>query len=323
MSEPQKSAPAWTRDYVPVVDSPPGAFERIKSHYFQNVVLPTMHVAGYERAMRVASWLGRFLYDRMPAVRRSVLPPLRDALGHRGSVDLETLARESVAHAMSTHVVIAFIERLIRAGTWARRIRVLGAEPILEAVRAGRGVVIAGADFGENEVGMTAAGYHFGGRVAVIVNPFQSAIHQRWMAYMVRRRLATLYPRLGAVANSRTALRRGQVLFMIGHYLGERGRGVTLTFLGRRATYYPTAATLAARTHCPLAVVTCVRTDGPNEFELRVREFFEPPAHAPLEWIDDATRRTLSAFESAILERPVQFAWFRQPADQAAGPEVI
>lgn len=306
------------RSYVPALAIPGSRFERIKLRYFQRIVMPAIHAAGYERAFQVAERLGRFLYDNVPSARRAVLLPLRDALEqtHSGAA-IDAIARECVAHAISSHVVIAYIDRRVRPGTWERCVRMIDSKPLADAMHAGRGVVVAAADHGENEVGMTAAGHYFGGRVAAIVGPVQSSIHQRWMADLVRRRVATLYPRVGALTHSENALSSGRMLFVIAHHVGRRGRGVTLRFLGRRQTFYPSAAMLAARAHCPLAVVTCTRTEGPYRFEMRVREFLDPPPDASLEWVHDATRRTLGALEAGILERPSQFLWFRQPPEQA------
>lgn len=309
-------APA-VRGYVPALQAPRSRMERFKLRYFESIVTPAMHAAGYERAMRVSDWLGRFMFDHIPIVRQTVLRPMQDALPEWDSARLEAMGRESVAHAISTHVVTAYIDRRVRERTWEGCVEMIGAEPIADAVDAGRGVVVAAVDFGDNEVGMTAAAHRFNGKVAVIVGPVQSSIHQRWMAQLVRRRLATLYPRVGALSHSEGALLAGQALFVIANHIGRRGRGVAMSFLGRQQTFYPTAAMLAARSGCPLAVVTCERTAGAFRFEMRVREFLEPPPDAPLEWVHDTTRRTLGALEEAILERPEQYFWFRQPPGQA------
>jgi lauroyl/myristoyl acyltransferase len=281
--------------------------------YSRWFVLNAAHAVGFHHSRRIARWLAGFLYDYIPEVRERVRRPLKAAYG--GSLSeaaLERVARACVEHSLYGFLETEFIERRIRPGTWRRYVRLVGIEPLVGAVRAGRGIVVAGVDFGNNEVGVTLAGCVSGGRIAAIVAPVQSTVHRRWMAGLVRRRLAVLYPRRGALASSERALEEGRILFVIANHPARRGRGVTVDFLGRTVPYYPTVAMLAARTCCPLAVITCVRRDEPFQFELRVRDWIEPPPGASLEWVQEATRRVLRCLASAVRESPEQYLWYRQ-----------
>jgi len=306
--------PRHAHTFVPQLTRLRRPTERLSRFYFRWAVLCAAHAIGFNTSRRVARWLAGFLYDHIPMVREQVYRPIKAGFGDTLSeTGLEHLARTCVEHSLYGFLETEFIDRSIRPRTWRRHVRVIGVEPLIAAVRAGRGVVVAGVDLGNNDVGMTVAAHASGGRIAIIVTPVQSAVHQRWMAGLVRRRLAALYPRRGALAESRRALEQGRVLFVIANPPDPSGRGVATSFLGRTMPYYPTAAVLAARTCSPLAVITSVRLDEPFQFELRVRDWVEPPPEASLKWVHETTRRVLCCLESAVREHPEQYLWFRQP----------
>lgn len=280
-------------------------------------------VIGLKASLRMAESAARLFYEHARGVRELVMPPIAACFGgERSSAELDALARACVVNDFRCNVEIEFIHRLLRRGSWQRHVRVVGTERLDACIAAGRGVIAAGADLGNNEVGMTAQGLRSNGRVGVVVNPFQSAVHQRWMAGLVRRRLAALYPSEGALISGARGLREGRLVFIVPTYRDPKGRGARVTFLGQEGAFFPAVGMLAARTGCPVAVVTSRRLPGDYQFEVGVRDWIEPPTTPSKKWAQACTSRVLSVLDAAIRESPAQFAWYRAPRPAAEMPSV-
>jgi lauroyl/myristoyl acyltransferase len=282
----------------------------VRSAYYQYGLVTAAHVLGFEPTARIARRAGRFLWKHIPLMNRGIQDTVAAALAEtRSPEEIDEIACRFTTDFWLFFLETEFIHRKITRNTWPRYVRTHNADRLIEAVRGGRGVVGVSAYFGNHQVGMTALGCMLDGKVAGIVSPLQFMTQQRWMAGLVRRRLARLYPRGDAMNNSIRALRDGSLILLIAEHLSKGRHAVEVEYLGAVQPFHPSAALLAWRTRSPLAVVTCCRLDEPFRFELAVRDWIEPPSNGGRQWVRDATVRAIRALDQAIRERPAQYAW--------------
>ena len=278
--------------------------------YYRWGLMLAAHTLGFETAARGARAAGQFLWNNIPLVHSGIRDTIAVALGEtHGRAEIDAIARRYAIEMSLNYLETDFVHRKISAGNWRTQVRCCDMDRLADAVRSGTGVVAASAYFGNHQVGMTAFGLMLGSKVAGIVSPLQHPVQQRWMAGMVRRRLAKLYPQGDAMHNAMRALGDGNLVLIIGEHLSQSRSAVEVTFLGKLQRFYPSAALLAWRKKCPLAVVTCHRLEAPFRFELRVREWLEPSGRRRYDWVREATVRAMTSLDAAIRERPEQYAW--------------
>jgi len=300
--------------FVPKLAVGANPFAWLRHLYYRWGLMLFCQAAGLDASLRGARWAGTFLHKNVPLFRDEIRRTFEQAFCRtHDPQDIEKFARAYVLEFGHIFVETEFIARAIRRRTCSRYVRCVDLEPLIAAVQSGRGVVGASSYFGNHQVGMTVVGYLLGGRVGGIVSPRQYATQQRWMAHVARSRLARLYPRGAAVTSSLEALRDGRLLLIISGHVSQAKAAIQTEFLGRTQAVYPTPATLAWRSGCPIAVLTCCRLDEPFRFELRLRDWIEPPRSGPRrDWIRNTTIRVLRDLEAAIQEHPAQYAWTRQ-----------
>jgi lauroyl/myristoyl acyltransferase len=300
--------------FVPELAVAANPFAWLRHLYYRWGLMLFCQAMGLDASLRGARRAGRFLHKNVPFFRNEIRRTFQKALGRTHDPQaIEAIARAHVLEFTHVFVETEFIARAIRRGTWPRYIRCVDLEPLIAAVQSGRGVVGASSYLGNHQVGMTVLGYLLGGQVAGIVSPRQYATQQRWMAHIVRTRLARLYPRGAAITGSLQALRDGHLLLIISEHVSRAKAAIQTEFLGRTQPVYPTPATLAWRSGCPIAVLTCHRLDERFRFELRLRDWIEPPrSGSRRDWIREATVRVMRRLDDAIREHPSQYAWTRQ-----------
>jgi len=298
------------RDFVPRLYVTPGLGSLMRAVYYRWGLMLAAQIVGFDAASRAARMGGRFLWKHIPLFRDEIRRTIAAAFDTTpDDLRVEAIARAHATDLWRYHLETEFIHRLIRPGSWRRFVRCVGTERLIDAIRRGRGVVGAGVYLGSHQAGMTALGCLLGGRVAGIVSPMQYSTQRRWMAGMVRRRLAKLYPRGDAIGNSLRALREGRLLLVIAEHKAGGKTGVETEFLGQRLRVPTSVAMLAWRTRCPIAVLTCTRREQPFTFEIRLHDWMEPPARGHRAWLADTTLRVTRSLEAAIREHPEQYAW--------------
>jgi len=286
---------------------------RLRDLYCRWVLLLAAQIAGFAVAADVARRSGRFLWNNVPLFRYGVTKTIAEALGTTHSPEqIEVIARTHAETFRLSLLETEFVHRKLNASNWRKHVRFVGFEPVFKRVRSGRGVMAPATYLGCHQVGMTALGWCLHGRVAAIVSPFQYSTQQRWMAWVARRRLAALYPAGDAISRSLQALRQGRLLVMISEHVRTGSTAIHANFLGKEQGFHPTAAMLAWRSRCPIAVIACRRLDEPYRFELRVYDWIEPPASGRKDWIHDTTFRVVRVLDAIVREHPDQFTWLRQ-----------
>ena len=300
---------------APRLQTGPGLKNHLQALCRRWGLMLALQVVGFDAAARLARMGGRFVWKHLPLMNRQVLETIQEALRAGHSPDeIDEIARRYTTDLWLGFIETEYIFRRITARDWQRFIKWRSIEPVVDAVRAGRGVVGAGIYLGNHQVGLTALGRLLRGNVAGIVSPYQYSVQQRWMAGLARRRLMRLYPRGDAVRNSIRALRQGRLLTVIAEHSRESKTAVPVEYLGERRFFHPTAAMLAWRTQCPLVLMTCHRLDRPFQFQLTLHDWIEPPRmrRGRREWIHDTTVRVMKCFDAIVRACPEQYAWARQ-----------
>lgn len=294
-----------------VVEHHPGVW--LRDLYCRWGLLFAAQVVGFSVAAEASRRSGRFLWKNVPLFRKDVTRTIAEALRETHSPEqIETIARTHAETFRLPLLETEFVHRKMNASNWHRHVRLVGFEPVIERVRSGRGVMAPATYLGCHQVGMTALGWCLDGRAAAIVSPFQFSTQQRWMAWLARRRLAELYPAGDAIPRSLQALRRGWLVVMISEHVRSGSAAIRASFLGKEQGFHPSAAILAWRSRCPIAVIACRRLDEPFRFELGLYDWIEPPTSGRREWTHETTLRIVRVLDGIVREYPDQFTWLRQ-----------
>ena len=219
--------------------------------------------------------------------------------------------RERIVGACFRHFGSAFCDALSAARFDApelcRRVTWEGFEHLLDAERAGRGVIVLAAHFGNWEVVPAALGATHGPMAAVgrpVDNPRIDRLVQRLRTRFGNRSLA----KRGAVREMFRVLAQGGRLGLLIDQRVRPEEAIDVPFFGRPALTSPIVARLALKTGAPVAPVAAYQEPGG-----RYRIAFAPPLWP--EGRDDAattfafTRRCLAASESVIRRHPEQWLW--------------
>lgn len=220
----------------------------------------------------------------MPGRRRALRRTARMVLGPRASAaDLDRHGRRVLLHLQDFIADVATIDRRSIDSLAARIRRFDGLDHLLAALRAGRGVILAGAHLGSFESAIAAL--RTASRVPVHVVFARDRIRAFDRARSAaRRHLAMVEHPVGRGIDAwlalRDALDRGEVVAVLADRVMPGQRGATIRFFGRPATLPPGPVRLSAMTGAPI-VPTFVIPSEDGGSTLR----FEPPIEP-----DDADR---------------------------------
>ncbi len=260
---------------------------------------------------RAALAVGRGLgaLARVAGLRRKVAAAnLARAFPEKSAAERAAILREAYGHAGMTVV------ELLRAGRLDARERTAlvgamrGVEQVAEALRSGKGVVIASAHFGASELmAVTAV------EAGVAIHFFVRAQSNRLVdALLTARRRALGAGIVGhgerGVRDALKLLQRGECLAVMADQ--DAGRdGVFVPFFGLPSSTPPGPAEFALRTGSPLFFAVMHRT-GDGGYA-GVVEPIPLPARSGDHAADvrELTRRHAAALERAIREFPAQWMW--------------
>jgi len=231
------------------------------------------------------------------------------------------------ARGVYRHFGAVILDLLWMQGRSARELLALadleGVEHLVEARRAGKGVVAPGAHFGNWEV-QAAASVPLVGTVASIARPLDNqALDRRLVALRTSTGNSVIYKQR-ALGHAIRLLRDGGILAVLIDQNVQEKDGVFVRFFGRPACTTPVAAALALKTGCAIVPVRC--TLQPSG---RYRMVYGPP----VEWhgsgrreedILALTQHLTTIIEAWVRETPEQWLWLHrrwktQPASGAAG----
>ena len=264
--------------------------------------LPLSVLYGIARVVGDAAYLAR------AGARRAVMANMRRVLGPEASErEVRRTAREVFRNASRYYADLIYVPRMDLQRFARDKLELTGLEYILDAQRAGRGVVITGAHFGNPDMatqGLAASGL----RVLVLTEPLQPQELSDFTHWLRSHHGHEYRPAdFGGVKAAVRQLKRGGMLCI----LSDRdvgGTGVPMEFCGADASIPLGAVDIAMRTGADLIPAWARRLPG-YRFEARIG----PPVELVRTGDFDAdvranARRLLAVFERELRADPGQWA---------------
>lgn len=259
-------------------------------------------------AYRLGEWLADVLFLLRRQPRRAVMANLRHIMG--GEVSRRRLwgtARRVFRNVAHYYVDMARTPRVPPHDILEKKVIHHGAEYLLQAVQAGRGVIITSAHFGNPEVALQAA-LALGVRATVLTEPLNPPALSRFIDSLRASHGHTFLPvNLANIKRVIHALRSGgAVAIMCDRDI--QGRGMTVPFCGVETAMPTGVIELAMRTGAAVIPAFAYRRGG-GRFEV----FVEPPLEMSNSgrWQDDLRvnlLRLLARFEAHLRQDPGQWA---------------
>ena len=264
--------------------------------------LPLSVLYGIARVVGDAAYLAR------TGARRAVMANMRRVMGTEASErEVRRAAREVFRNAARYYADLIYAPRMDLERFAREKLELTGLEYILDAQRAGRGVVITGAHFGNPDMatqGLAASGL----RVLVLTEPLQPQELSDFTHWLRSHHGHEYRPAdFGGVKAAVRQLKRGGMLCI----LSDRdvgGTGVPMEFFGAKASIPLGAVDIAMRTGADLIPAWARRLPG-YRFEARIG----PPVELVRTGDFDAdvranARRLLAVFERELRADPGQWA---------------
>ncbi|MFA6599722.1 MAG: ELM1/GtrOC1 family putative glycosyltransferase [Candidatus Omnitrophota bacterium] len=249
-------------------------------------------------------WAAFYLHSR----RSVAYADLKAALGG----DLSEKERWALVRRQYGHFGRMFAEVLrIPATTRAlleRNIRICGFERFSEAFAAGRGVVLMTAHFGNWELLQTVSGL-LGKPVHVLNRPQK---FERMNEYLNRLRETHGSVAIGrgiGIRDLLRALKRNQLIGILGDQDAGKTGGLILPFLGRKTTIPTGAFELAARTGAPVLPAFMIRREGMNHEIVVEQPILVKSGEEEAGAIQEAVGRYVGLLEGVIRRFPEQWLW--------------
>ncbi|MBI3180746.1 MAG: lysophospholipid acyltransferase family protein [Myxococcales bacterium] len=256
--------------------------------------------------------------------RRVALDNLRHAFP-----ELAQAARRRVARGAYVNMALAALEALaapsLSDAEVERAVVVENWAPIEEAIRAGKGLLVASAHFGSWELFAEVMARR-GVRLNAVVRPLRGALNARIVESRRRAGLGLILQR-GALSGIIAAVRRGEVVAQLVDQALPSRRAVFVPFFGRLASTTPALSVAAMRTGAPVFVVMAAREGN------RLRMFAEGPIPLPSSGdrrrdIEEHVAALTAIIERYIRRYPDQWLWLHrrwkvQPPAAKSGSESL
>jgi KDO2-lipid IV(A) lauroyltransferase len=269
---------------------------RILVVFFSTVPLQT--------ALRIGAFFGRCLFY-FSKRRHTAYADLKSAFGSRfNESERWRIVRDHYAHLGQTAVEVMRFP-LLDQDFIRSHIRIHHSERFYEAIRENRGVILLTAHFGNWELLQIISGI-LGKPIHVLA---RNQKHSRLNEFLNELRQSH-----GSVAMTRgigvrgllRALRRKELIGVVGDQDAGKYGGVIVSLLGRKTTVPTGAFDLARRTGAPVLPCFMVRVEGPCheifvEEPIRCREDAED--------LEPLVRRFVGILEDLISRFPSQWLW--------------
>ena len=228
-----------------------------------------------------------------------------------------TQVRAAVAHAGR---MAAELPRLWLGAT--PPCRIVGAEHLLQAHAAGRGIVFLTPHLGCFEMSAQAVAQRWGaahGPITVLYRPAR----QPWLARVMetarnRPGMQAVPTTLAGVRQMIKALRRGEAVGLLPDQVPPEGQGLWAPFFGRDAYTMTLAVRLAQQTGAAVLLARCERQPWGRGFLLVI----EPLPAALDDSLEAAVLQINRAMEHIIRQCPDQYLWgyarYKQPRAEAS-----
>lgn len=256
--------------------------------------------------------LGILVYKLLKDRRKITIDNLKIVFGDELS-DKEIIALCKETYQQLGITLIEFIKlKKIKKEDIDTLIDVEGLEYLQEAYETGRGVIVYSAHFGNWEwLGsiISLLGYPFNAIARAQNNPyFDKKINEIRSSKGVN-----IIPRGMSVRKALRALRRGEILYILGDQ-NARGNGWLMDFFGQPALTYPGAVQLANRTGAVVLPVYLIRKE-PGKFVLKVYPYYELPQKADEKDEKELLGKLTRTMENVVYKYPEQWLWLHRRWD--------
>ncbi|MCO6438306.1 MAG: hypothetical protein J5J06_14520 [Phycisphaerae bacterium] len=275
-------------------------------------VIALMQCFPIEWNLHTARLLARCWAAIMPRHRERAVQHLRMAYGSSlPHGDIERLADACLASTTMFAVEVLCMPRRITASTWARYVRLVNFEGLLEQIVSGRGCILVTGHYGSFELlGHVMAA--LGLPVTAVMRPLDNKYLNGWLVRTRRLRGLELLDKKGAALRSRTVLENGGMIGFIGDQDAGR-KGVFVDFFGHAASTYKSIGLLAMATRRPVAIGCARRVGWKAQYDFVVQRVIMPEEWEaqddPLRWI---TQAYTAGIEQFVREAPGQYLWIHR-----------
>ncbi len=260
------------------------------------------------RVLRGLAYLVGLLAWTLGIRRRVALENLRHAFPEKTEAERRRIARGAYVN-MALAALEALTSSRLSDDELERAVVTENWEPIEQAIRAGKGLLVASAHFGSWELFAEVMARR-GIALNAVVRPLRGALNAKIVESRRKAGLKLILQR-GALSGMVRAVKRGEVVAQLVDQVLPARQGVQVPFFGRPASTTPALSIAARRTGAPVFVVLAAREGD------RLRMFAEGPIPVP----DTGDRRRDIAQHvaeiTAVIERyvrryPDQWLWLHR-----------
>lgn len=262
-------------------------------------------------ALELGRAMGRAYPLLMPRYRQRARENLRCAYPEVAPEWIERTATESFEHFGQAAMETLKGPRTPGDRGWEDVVEVRGDGPVLEALKAGRGVIFSGGHFGNWEIAVQWAAVR-GIRVTSVAHRLENPWVERLVTRERRARGNTTVEIDGAFRALIRALREGGVVAVLTDR-NPRDQGMIVPFFGRDILTVTTPALLSCVTGAPIVPFACIRQGRAFRYTLHYGDPLFPDSAAPRgQEVERLTRASTAALERYIRLAPGQWQWMHR-----------
>ncbi len=208
-------------------------------------------------------------------------------------------------------VDVIFTPKLVRKDNWRQYSRFKKAERIKWMCKEEKGIILAGAHYGNFELIGYMMGL-FGFKIYSIARPLDNPFISKYLYGVREAKGQKIIDKKGAAELfGKVASIGATVGFIADQDAGPKG--IFVDFFGRKASTYKSIGLLALTENLPIGIGYVRRIDNRFFFEIGLTRLIMPQEWAdkkdPLLWI---TQEYTKAFETFIREDPTQYWWLHR-----------
>ncbi|MGH7197147.1 MAG: lysophospholipid acyltransferase family protein [Candidatus Omnitrophota bacterium] len=256
---------------------------------------------------------GKFIYHCVPVRRKVVLENLRLVFADHLSPEAIT----GLAQCFYGHLLKVVLENLttgwMSTEAVRKRVRVIGAETVIKAAEANKGVLLLAGHFGNWELAAIGAIERFEvfkGRFHAVRKLLANKFVERFFFRRFYEAGLNVIPKKNSLSLVLNALAKNDaVVFIMDQYARPDRDGILVDFFGRPAGTFKSLALIAGQSGAPVIPMASHREpDGTHVMRFG----------APIPWIENPdpdmeifenTRAYNRALEKMVLEHPEQWFW--------------
>ncbi|HEX5682887.1 MAG TPA: lysophospholipid acyltransferase family protein [Ideonella sp.] len=217
--------------------------------------------------------------------------------------------RQSIAEAGRLVAEVPWLWFMPPGERLGDRVRWHGEALIVDALAAGRGVLLLTPHLGSFEVAARAAAERFARPITVLYRPARkAALREMEETARARPNMATAPASLAGVRQLLRALKRGEIVGLLPDQVPPLGQGVWAPFFGKPAYTMTLAARLAQQTGAAVGLAWCERLPRGEGYSIHLSPLDQ---RLPADQADDVGAASVinASMERAIRALPTQYLW--------------